>query len=193
MLKKSMSFLDGIKNAFAGKKNQGPSHEELNSYLQKSRDNLKQSGDYINKFLEGVREFQPARRHEEMFKLDVKERLLVLKNGLSKGILFLNDKLGNTINTSNSIKSINQLSILISEWMIFLKRDDEKAQDLIKIVGTELWGEDRAKRGFPVPKNSDILISYLEGTHTMLTQSKQELENYNMALAGNVQQNTEDI
>jgi len=184
----SMSFLKNLKEVFSKNKNTGPSQEELGSYIQRSRDNLKQAGDYISRFLDGVRDFQPARRHQELFHAEVKNKLAIVKSGITKGVSYLDEKMGNSVNTMNTIRSVNQLSVLVSEWIVCLKKDDEKSQDLIKVVGIELWGEDRAKRGFPVPSNRDMLMSYLEGSLSMLREAKNNLETYNMSLTGSVSQ-----
>ncbi len=183
-----MNFLQSIKNVFSINKDIKINQEELLNYLQRSRQKLSYANDYINKFFEGVREFQPARRHIQLFNEEVKNKLLIIKSGISKGNAFLDNKMANSIDTMNTIRSMNQLSVLISEWIVCLKKDDENVQDLIKIVNIELWGEDRMKRGFPVPKNRDMLVSYLEGVVNVLKEAKQEIETYNMGLNSNIPQ-----
>src|SRR3989344_2875051 len=157
-----MGLFDAIKDKFSGQKKDKQKEEELKSYLKSSHDNLKQSFDYLTKFLESMRGYQPARRHEALYFEGVKSRLISIRAGLGKGVSYLNEKMNNEINTLNDIKSPTQLVGLIGTWCNILKIDDENA-----------------KRGFPVPQNKELLLNYLDGSVTLMKEARDHLENFN--------------
>jgi len=175
-----MGLFDAIKDKFSGQKKDKQKEEELKSYLKSSHDNLKQSFDYLTKFLESMRGYQPARRHEALYFEGVKSRLISIRAGLGKGVSYLNEKMNNEINTLNDIKSPTQLVGLIGTWCNILKIDDENAKDyVLYYLKEEMWSEEKAKRGFPVPQNKELLLNYLDGSVTLMKEARDHLENFN--------------
>src|SRR3989338_11624260 len=98
-----MGILDLIKNKLNS--NKRPRDEEFNSYLLGARNNMKLTSEYITRFLDSVKDFQPAKRHEELYHIEVRNRLLAIKSGLHKGMVFIDEKTNNEINTMNPIRS----------------------------------------------------------------------------------------
>lgn len=172
-----MGFLDTIKNRF-GSSGIKIKQEDLNAYLKASRDNLKLAHENIGRFLESMRDFQPARRHEPLYHEQVKEKLIGMRAGMHKGLIFFDERMNNTINTMNLIKTPDQLKGLMNEWIKNIQAGDDKVYDILKILKVEMWDEEKIKRGFPVPMNKDMVCSYLVNAVTYLNQAKGSLDNY---------------
>ncbi|MBS3152807.1 hypothetical protein J4230_05355 [Candidatus Woesearchaeota archaeon] len=172
-----MGFLDTIKNRFIYSNNR-INEEEIHSYLRSSKDSLKSAYENIGKFLEAMRDFQPARRHEPLYYEQVKERLVSMRSGINKGIIFIDERMNNTINTLNAIKNPDQLRDLISGWTKNIQANDEKVYDILKILQIEMWGDDKIKRGFPVPMNKDMVCGYLINAVNYLYQARSNLDSY---------------
>lgn len=172
-----MGFLDSLKGKFSSS-HKKVRDEELNGYLRASRDNLKLASEQISKFFESLRDFQPARRHEELYREEVKNRLAGMRSGISKGLIFLDERMNNSINTMNTIKNAEQLRDMVVAWMKTIKADDEKVYDVIKILQVEMWGQDKISRGFPVPTSKDMTIGYLNSAVNYLTEARNQLDTY---------------
>ena len=127
-----------------------------------------------------MRGYNPARRHEALYHEGVKSRLIAIRSGLGKGAAYLKEKTENEINTLNDIKNPDQLINLIGTWCSILKLDDENAKDyVLYYLREEMWSEERAKRGFPVPSNKELLLTYLDGSVTLMKEAREHLENFN--------------
>ncbi len=173
-----MGILDNLKSAFYGPKKTNRT-EELNTHLTNAKTSLKQSFDYVTKFLETMKGYQPARRHEELYYEGVKNRLIAIRTGLSKGLSYANDKLNNELDTLNTIRTPDQLIDLLERWCKAIKLDDENAKDyILYYLRQEMWNEEKAKRGFPVPQSKELLLNYLEGSVAMMKEAKEHLNNY---------------
>ena len=113
------------------------------------------------------------------------------------------------MNTVSSIKNPQHLHQLVDSWAKVIKAEEQKQQefdskellttyasqsndyipeesekqvnDIIGILKAEMWGSDRAKRGFPVPSNKDMLINVLENAVTKLREAKEHLNNYRIS------------
>lgn len=172
-----MGFVDFMKGKLATSSKR-VNEEELHSYLSAARGNLKLASDYLGKFLNDVRDFYPAKRHEELYHAEVKQKLVAMKSGLNKGLVFLDERMGNEINTLNTVKSPNQLKDMVSDWIRTIKADDEKVYDVLKILQIEMWGEEKIKRGFPAPKNKEIVCGYLVSALNYLNEAKLNVDQY---------------
>jgi len=94
------------------------------------------------------------------------------------GIIFIDERMNNTINTLNAIKNPDQLRDLISGWTKNIQANDEKVYDILKILQIEMWGDDKIKRGFPVPMNKDMVCGYLINAVNYLYQARSNLDSY---------------
>ncbi len=171
-----MGILDIFKKGISSLSNKP--QEDLGQRFEPLKSNLKSASDFIAKFLEGVKEFQPAHRHFELYNHDVKNRLVNTRNGIKNSIIFINERSKNTINTLNPVKSYDQLRNMIDSWINLIKNDDEKSQDILKILEIEMWSEERARRNFPIPSNKVIVCGYLLSACSYLKQARDELDNY---------------
>ncbi len=172
-----MGFLDSIKGKLGSSK-KIRREEELNGYLKACRDNLKLSSDSISRFLESVRDFQPARRHEPLYYEEVKGRLVHMKHEMNKGLIFLDERMKNTINTLGYVKNYDQLKIMIDSWIKTIQSNDEKVYDILRILQVEMWSQEKIKRGFPIPTSKDMACSNLINAVNYLKDSKIHLETY---------------
>ena len=172
-----MSILDSIKGKLGSSK-KVRREEELNGYLKASRDNLKLASDSVSRFLESVRDFQPARRHEPLYHEEVKGRLVNMKNLMNKGLVFLDEKMNNTINTLGYVKNTDQLKEMIDGWIKTIQANDEKVYDVLKILQVEMWSQDKINRGFPAPVSKDMACNNLINAVNYLRDAKIHLETY---------------
>ena len=172
-----MGFLDLVKGKF-GSSGKRIKDDEITSYLKASRDNLKLASDQIGKFLETMRDFQPARRHEELYYVEVREKLVGMKSGMNKGLVFLDERMNNTYNTMNAVKSPEQLKDMIGTWVKNIKADDDKVYDILKILQVEMWSPDKLSRGFPVPMNKGMVLGHLTNSVGYLTEAKNQIDSY---------------
>ncbi|MBI2148054.1 hypothetical protein HYU23_00080 [Candidatus Woesearchaeota archaeon] len=173
-----MGFLDTIKSRFMSSSNR-ISDEELNGYLKSTKDNLKLASENIGKFLEAMRDFQPARRHEPLYYEEVKNRLIHMRSGIRNGVVFADERMNNTINTLNSIKNSDQLRDMIIAWSKNIQANDDKVYDILKILQVEMWGEEKLKRGFPVPSlGKDAVCGYLVSAVNYLNSAKSNIDTY---------------
>ena len=206
MLESTMGIFDSLKGVFGNKTNMY--NADSDSYLVNAYACLKEAHDFLSKFLDSTKDFQPARRHEQIYNENVKGKLVLIKAWLSKGTYFLDDKLKNSMNTVSSIKNPQHLSQLVDSWIKVLKAEEKKQQefdnkellttyasnskeyneerteeinDIIGILRVEMWGSDRVKRGFPVPSNKEMLIGMLENATNKLREAKEHLNNYGIS------------
>ncbi len=177
-----MGFLDFVKNKVGTSDKKGK-NDEVQSYLLSARNNLKLASDHVHKFLDGVRDFQPAKRHEELYYNEVRQRLVAMRQGMHKGLALLDERMGNEINTMNPIKNTDQLKDMISQWIKSISTNDEKVYDILKILTVEMWAPEKITRGFPSPLNKDAVCGYLTSAVSYLAEAKNSLENYSAAKA----------
>lgn len=175
-----MGFLDKLKSRLGSSSSR--SRDETSTHLVTARNNLKLAFDYIGNFFDDTKNFEPAIRHRELYFSEVLGKLKLMRGGIKSGISFLDEKLRNEINTQNSIRSIPQLKQIVEEWIKSLNSNDEKVYDIIKILEIEMWSEEKAKRGFPVPKNKEMVYSYLTKSLEHLREARTNLDN-SMAFA----------
>ena len=173
-----MGVFDKLKEKL-GSSNKVRKDEELGGYLKAARDNLKLASDSVAKFLDGVRDFQPARRHEPLYYEEVKEKLVNMRGGMNKGLVFLDERLKNTINTLGYVKNYDQLKDMLDSWSKSIQANDDKVYDILKILQVEMWDQEKIKRGFPVPHSKDMLCGYLISAVAYMRDAKASLENYN--------------
>jgi hypothetical protein len=166
------SFLKG-----EGSANKSNNHE-LNEHLNNAKTNLKSGSEFIAKFFEGVRDFQPAHRHADLYNLQVRGKLNDIRRDIRNGILFIDEKMENRVNTMNVIRSPEHLRDLLNLWIAAIKHDDEKTEDILKILEIEMWSDERAKRSFPIPKNKILVCGYLITAMNYLKQARDNLNNY---------------
>ena len=171
-----MGILDSLKSKVFG--NQKKDNEGLTDNLSNAKTNLKAAYDYIGKFLDGTRDFQPANRHQALYNTEVKQRLVSMRNAMRNGLTFLDERLRHEINTKNPIIGPNQLKQLIDEWIKTLNSNDEKVYDIMRILTVEIWDDEKAKRGFPMPMNKELVCSYLTKVVDHLRNARGSLDNY---------------
>jgi len=173
-----MGFLQSFKTAFASTNDNSG---ELNSYLANAKSNIKQAHTHIKTFLEGVRDFQPARRHEQLYDEEIKNKLVSIKTLLFEGAVLIDKKLKNESLREGRIKNTEELKKLVDYSINEIKIDDaEKDNGIIKKLQVEMWSDDRVKRGFPRPNNKELLINNLEESRKYMKEISSNLENYNM-------------
>lgn len=172
-----MPFLNKLKEKF-GFSDKRVRNQELGVYLKAGRDNLKLAFDCIGKFLDGVKDFQPAIRHQELYYGEVRQRLIDIRNGMRKGFVFIDERMNNEINTQNPIKSSDQLKQMVGEWSKTINANDDKVYDILKILNVEMWSEERGKRGFPVPQSKDYLCNNLGSAVNYLKEASNSLDQY---------------
>ncbi len=172
-----MGFIDLIKGKLNSSRTKAKM-EELNSYLLASKNNLKLAYENVGKFLDGVKDFQPARRHEALYHEEVRGRLISMRSGMRNCLIFLDERSNNTINTLNPIKSVDQLRQMLAEWHQNISADDEKTYGILKILQVEMWGAERVSRGFPVPRNKEILCGNLGTALTYMNEARSNLDAY---------------
>ena len=82
---------------------------------------------------------------------------------------------------SDRLKNTEQLKKAI-EMIIKELRDDnsEKDSGVIKFLETEMWNDDRKKRGFPTPQNHELLIHSLDDARVALKDLSFNLDGYNL-------------
>ena len=114
-----MGFLSGLKQTFSGNKKT----EEIDStvYLVNTKNSLKHAHDALSNFLEGVKDFRPARRHEQLYSESVYGKVTLVKAWLQKSIDFVDGRLGNSMDSVSSIKNLRDLSNLINDWTKVIK------------------------------------------------------------------------
>ena len=206
MLVSTMGIFESLKGVFNTKTR--IYNGDLDSYLANTQSCLKEAQDFLTKFLEYTKNFQPARRHEQVYNENVKGKLVLISAWLNKSIYFLDDKLNNSMSTVSNIKNPHHLHQLVDSWVKVIKAEEKKQQefdskelfttyasqskdyneelsqeqvnDIIGILKVEMWGSDRAKRGFPVPNNKEILINLLENVVNKLKEAKENLNNYSI-------------
>ncbi len=212
-----MGLFTNLKSIFVN--NQNVQTEDCGLYLVAVKTNLKQAGDFLNNFLLDLRGFVPARRHEQLYAESVYGRVSLIRAWLQKSVAFLDDKLNNSINTASSVKSTNYLSSIIGDWLKVLKGEEvsnvdipDKAEknvvvyyrldssagnmqekipdDVLGILRAEMWSDKRVSRGFPVPRNKELLYNHLENAYAKIKEAKMQLENYNLQSGGMVIQKT---
>ncbi|HIH26120.1 hypothetical protein J4476_02740 [Candidatus Woesearchaeota archaeon] len=167
-----MGFLDMFKRR---------EEEPDNSALHSMKSSIKNAHTYISKFLDGTKEFQAARRHEEQYN-NIKQRLVEMKIFLVEANTLVDKKIKNDITyQSDRLKNTEQLKKAI-EMIIKELRDDnsEKDSGVIKFLETEMWNDDRKKRGFPTPQNHELLIHSLDDARVALKDLSFNLDGYNL-------------
>ena len=172
-----MGFLDKIKDKFSSSENK-ISQEQLNGYLKSTKTNLRGASDNINKFLDAMRDFQPARRHEALYYEQVRDKLVSMKAGVHRSFSFLDERMNNNINTLNTVKNPDQLRTMISDWIKNIQANDEKVYDILKILRDEMWSQDKINKHFPIPASKDMVLSYLINTVNYLRSARDSLDNY---------------
>ncbi len=173
-----MGMLDFIKGSFSSS-NQRVKDADMGVYLLNARNNLKLASEYITKFLQETRGFDPAIRHRQLYAEEIIAKLNLIKGGVRGGLHFLDEKTRNELNTQNPIRNVNQLKLMIDEWIRVLNANEDNKYDVLKILQVEMWGEDRAKRGFPVPSNKAAVCSYLNKTLEHFYEARNNIESYN--------------
>ena len=95
-----MGFLDMFKRR---------EEEPDNSALHSMKSSIKNAHTYISKFLDGTKEFQAARRHEEQYN-NIKQRLVEMKIFLVEANTLVDKKIKNDITyQSDRLKNTEQL------------------------------------------------------------------------------------
>jgi|GEM_PF-4957961 len=140
--------------------------------------NLKQASEFLGKFLDGVKDFQPARRHAEIYEIEVKEKIVRLRASLRNAIVFLDERSRNTVNTLNSLKSPEQLRNMIEGWIKLLDSGDENVPDILKILQIEMWSSEKLNRGFPAPTSKDLVCGYLITAVNYLREARNHLNEH---------------
>jgi len=101
-----MGFLDMFKRR---------EEEPDNSALHSMKSSIKNAHTYISKFLDGTKEFQAARRHEEQYN-NIKQRLVEMKIFLVEANTLVDKKIKNDITyQSDRLKNTEQLKKAISK------------------------------------------------------------------------------
>ncbi len=172
-----MGVLDFIKGGFSSSA-QRSRDADMDVYLLNSRNNLKLASEYVIKFLQETRGFDPAMRHRQLYAEEVIAKLNLIRGGVRGGLLFLDDKMQNELNTQNPIRNTDQLRAMINEWIRTLNANEENKYDVLKILNLEMWGEDRARRGFPVPRNKEMLFGYLNKALEHFSEARRNLDEY---------------
>ena len=145
-----MGFFNTLKTKFAAN---GKNQEELDSYLKNAKIGLKSAYTNLNQFIEGVKSFQPARRHQDFYQTEIVEKLLLIKENLVRGSIFLDRKLKNDIDgiKNSTIRSTDQLKKFLDSWALLIREENPETDNgIIKKLRTEMWSEERKARGFPV-------------------------------------------
>ncbi|MBS3167795.1 hypothetical protein J4216_01585 [Candidatus Woesearchaeota archaeon] len=150
--------------------------EEMNSYLDVAKTNLRSGFEFMGNFLDGLKGFEPAHRHYEMYNTDVKAKLINIRKEIRNGIIFIEEKLKNTVNTMNTIKSLDQLRDMINNWILALESEDS---GILKTLNKDMWGPEMERRMFPIPKNKILVCGYLITSINYLKRAKESLDNYN--------------
>ena len=167
-----MGFFDIFK-----KKEQEPD----NSDLQSAKTSIRNAHTNISKFLDGVKDFAPARRHEETF-YNITQKLTDMKSFLVEANTLVEKKLKNDITyQSDRLKNTEELKRSVDVLIKELRDDNaEKDNGVIKFLESEMWNDNRKKRGFPVPQNHEILIHSLDDARVALKDLSFNLDSYNM-------------
>src|SRR3989338_10471 len=193
-----MGFLSGLKQTFSGNKKT----EEIDStvYLVNTKNSLKHAHDALSNFLEGVKDFRPARRHEQLYSESVYGKVTLVKAWLQKSIKNLRD-LSNLINDWTKVIKIEQVqpSNIPTEQQkgkvvyyspnsperVEENTEEKVPEDVYNILKVEMWSEKRTSRGFPAPQNKTLLFNHLDNAFSRLKEAKFNLEEYHMRSANN--------
>ena len=177
-----MGIIDSLKTVFESSKDKA---EESDNYLKLSKSSMKQAHSHITEFLDKLKDFQPARRHHELYTTEIIGRIVNIKEWIFKGILFIDRKIkGDEFAIKNSnIRSAGQLKDMVDMWINIIRDENSETDNgVIKKLQTEMWSEERKLRGFPVPKDKDSIIKFLDDTRKYLKEASFSLENYNLTL-----------
>ena len=169
-----MGILDFIKR----RESQRVNTESLSTYLLTARNNIKLASEHIGKFLQDTNDFEPASRHRALYQDEVVKKLKIVRGGILGGLIFIDERMRNELNTQNPIRNVNQLKLLVEEWIKTLDSSDEEVYDVLKILQVEMWSEDKARRGFPLPRNNELVCNYLTKTVDYLKEARDNLDNY---------------
>jgi len=172
-----MGVLDFIKGSFSSS-NQRARDADMEIYLLNARNNLKLASEHIVKFLQETKDFNPALRHRRLYIEEIIGKLNLIRGGVRGGILFLDERMRNELNTQNPIRNVAQLKQVINEWIRTLNANDETKYDILKILNVEMWSEERASRGFPLPRNKGAVCSYLSKALEHFHEARNNLESY---------------
>ncbi len=178
----AMGIIDSLKTVFESSKDKA---EESDNYLKLSKSSMKQAHSHITEFLDKLKDFQPARRHHELYTTEIIGRIVNIKEWIFKGILFIDRKIkGDEFAIKNSnIRSAGQLKDMVDMWINIIRDENSETDNgVIKKLQTEMWSEERKLRGFPVPKDKDSIIKFLDDTRKYLKEASFSLENYNLTL-----------
>lgn len=115
-----MGIFTSLKQVFSST-NKVDNSAEAMVYLLNANSNLKQAYDSLGKFLEGLKTFVPAKRHEQLYGESVYGKVNLLRAWVQRGSVFLDGKSGNSIGVVSSIKDTNHLINLIGDWCRGLK------------------------------------------------------------------------
>lgn len=129
-------------------------NEGFELYLVNAKTNLKQANEALNNFLSGIKGFRPARRHEQLFAERVYSRAALVKAWIARSIAFLDEKLNNTINTANNIKSTDQLASMMGDWTKVIKFEQNQNEQTLP---------DEARKDVLVYVNPNSVIGVSEG------------------------------
>jgi len=122
-----MGFLDNIKSVFGQKTKV---YNDNSIHLVNAQISLKEANEFLTKFLDNTRDFHPAKRHEQLYAENIKGKLTLVKAWLNQGLVFLDDKLNNSLNTASNIKSADHLSKLLTTWIQVIKIEEKVQQQI---------------------------------------------------------------
>ncbi|HLC58849.1 MAG TPA: hypothetical protein VJI68_03225 [Candidatus Nanoarchaeia archaeon] len=172
-----MGVLDFFKESMPSNKRKRQS-EELDRHLIAAKENLKMANEFIFNFLNSVKDFHPAQRHQEAYNKEVINKLQEMRKSIRTGMIFIDEKRANSLNTLNSIKNAEQLRNMIQNWSSTISSNDLEKQTIIKLLENEMWSEQKASRMFPIPKNKILLSGYLTTIVSYLNRARDCLDNY---------------
>lgn len=200
-----MGVFDNIKGIFGSK---AEVYHDTSQSLVTAQENLKKAHDLLSNFLQDIRSFIPAKRHELLYNENIKGKITLIRAWLGKSIYYLDAKVNHSNAYVDGIKNAEHLANMINIWTEVIKKeerlkenidfkelyttyanqqekisvDEEKIpEDVLGLLRIELWGESRAKRGFPVPDNKQTLLKYLEDAVLQLKEAKQNLETHSFS------------
>lgn len=176
-----MDIFKNVLNIF--KTNNSVDANELNGYLTNAKSNLRQSYIHLNRFLESTSGFVPARRHEELYYIEIKDRIKKIKAYLFDGNALIDYKLKGMNAQPSRLKNLEELKKFVDSSITTIRSDNADIDNgIIKKLQTEMWSEERKFRGFPVPKDKETLIRSLEESRKYLKELSIDLENYNLLI-----------
>ncbi|HLC86096.1 MAG TPA: hypothetical protein VJG30_02340 [Candidatus Nanoarchaeia archaeon] len=177
-----MNIFKNVINIF--KTDNGADANEMNGYLTNAKSNIKQAYIHLNRFLGSTSGFVPARRHEEFYYVEVRDRLKKIKSYLFDGNALIDYKLKGMNEQPSRLKSIEELKKFVDSSITTIRNDNAELDNgVIKKLQTEMWSEERKLRGFPVPKDKETLINSLEESRKYLIELSMDLENYNLLIS----------